>query len=309
VRWVALFSGQGGQRTDHIARMSAMLAPDLRAAWNQALADAGSTVERLDDEAELTRNRVAQPTLCAWQLGAWRMLSAALPSPALVAGYSVGEIAAGGAAGGYAADEAVRLAALRAGLMDAAIDFPAGLAAVIGLAVHELEPLCAREGVAVAIRNGVRHFIVGGPEPALESFIAAALAAGAVRAHRLGVTTPAHTHWLAPASSAFAAALQSRMAAGRLRLAMLSGIDARTLRTATEAAVALARQISTPLDWLACMEAIVETQPDAVLEIGPGNALARMLAEMTAGVAVRALDDFRDPAAAIGWINRQRRTS
>jgi len=81
------------------------------------------------------------------------------------------------------------------------------------------------------------------------------------------------------------------------------------LRTATEAAVALARQISTPLDWLACMEAIVETQPDAVLEIGPGNALARMLAEMTAGVAVRALDDFRDPAAAIGWINRQRRTS
>jgi [acyl-carrier-protein] S-malonyltransferase len=157
----------------------------------------------------------------------------------------------------------------------------------------------------VAIRNGIRHFIVGGPESALASFIAAALAAGAVRAHRLSVTTPAHTHWLAPASSMFAAALRPYMA-GPLRLPMLSGIDAHTLRTASDAAAALARQISTPLDWLACMDAIVETQPDAVLEIGPGNALARMLAEMAPMVAVRALDDFRDPAAAVGWAGRQR---
>ena len=204
-----MFSGQGGQRTDHIARMGAMLAPDLRAAWEQALADAGSTVERIDDDIQLTRNRVAQPTLCAWQSGAWRMLADALPPPVLVAGYSVGEIAACAAAGGYAGNEAVALAALRAELMDAAIDFPAGLAAVIGLAAHELAPMCAREGVAVAIRNGVRHFIVGGPESALGSFIAAALAAGAVRAHRLCVTTPAHTHWLAPASSLLNAASMS----------------------------------------------------------------------------------------------------
>ena len=306
--WVALFSGQGGQRAEHVARMVATLAPDLRAAWQQALTKAGSAIELVDNDAELTRNRIAQPTLCAWQLGAWRTLAEALPPPVLVAGYSVGEVAACAAAGACAGDEAIALATLRAELMDAAVDFPAGLAAVVGLAAHELAPLCAREGVAVAIRNGVRHFIVAGPETALASFIAAALAAGAARAHRLCVTTPAHTHWLAPASSAFAVVLHSRRV-GHLQVPVLSGIDARTLRNATDAAAALARQISTPLDWLACMEAIVEVQADAVLEIGPGNALARMLAEFSPNVAVRALDDFRDPASAVTWVSRQRRTS
>ncbi|MEO8754161.1 MAG: acyltransferase domain-containing protein [Casimicrobiaceae bacterium] len=305
MRWVALWSGQGGQRPEHVERMP-LLPSDLRAAWEQALADAGSAVERLGNEHELTRNSVAQPTLCAWQLGAWRALTAALPPPALVAGYSVGEIAACAAAGGYTDADAIALAALRAKAMDAAVDFPAGLAAVVGLAAHEVAPLCVREGVEVAIRNGVRHFIVGGPVPALASFNAAALAAGAVRAQRLPVTTPAHTHWLAAASSAFATALQPCMA-GALRLPMLSGIDARTLRSAAETAAALAQQISTPLDWLACMEAVVEAQPDAVLEIGPGNALARMLVEEAPGINVRALDDFRDPAAAISWATRQRR--
>jgi [acyl-carrier-protein] S-malonyltransferase len=288
--------------------MEALLAPDLRAAWERALANAGSTVALIVSDAELTRNRIAQPTLCAGQLDAWRRLADALPPPVLVAGYSVGEVAACAAAGGLPYDEAVALAALRAELMDAAVDFPAGLAAVTGLSAQELGPICAREGVEVAIRNGVRHFIVGGPDPLLASFINAARAASAVRAHRLGVNTPAHTHWLARASSQFAVALQSRLAS-RLQLSMLSGIDARTLRTAAEAAAALSRQISTPLDWLACTEAIAEVQPDAVLEIGPGNALARMFAETIPGIAARALDDFRDPSAAVAWVARQRRTS
>jgi hypothetical protein len=38
----------------------------------------------------------------------------------------------------------------------------------------------------------------------------------------------------------------------------------------------LARQISTPLDWEACLSAVLEMQPDVLLEIGPGNALARI---------------------------------
>ncbi len=169
MRWVALWSGQGGQRVEHVERMALALPPDLRAAWDQSLARAGSAVERIDNGHELTRNSIAQPTLCAWQLGAWRVLAAALPPPALVAGYSVGEIAACAAAGGFTQIEAVALAALRAEAMDAAVDFPAGLAAVVGLAAHELAPLCLREDVSVAIRNGIRHFIVCGPVPALES--------------------------------------------------------------------------------------------------------------------------------------------
>jgi len=67
----------------------------------------------------------------------------------------------------------------------------------------------------------------------------------------------------------------------------------------TEKDIALfTRQLATMLDWASCMDAIAEMQPDAVLEIGPCNALARMFAEACPGVPIRAIDDFRDPAAA-----------
>jgi [acyl-carrier-protein] S-malonyltransferase len=303
LKWAAVFSGQGGQRMVHVRRLRSALPDDLRSAWTAALALAGVRSADLDD-ATLTNNRVAQPTLCAWQVGAWDALATALPPPVLVAGYSVGELAACCAAGGFSGAQAIELAARRALLMDAVTQAPAGLAATVGLAESDIHSLCQRAGVEVAIRNGPRHFVVGGPIPALDMFIAAALDAGAVRAQRLPVAVPAHTRWLADAATQFAAAL-SPVLADSLCLPMLSGIDAHTLRTAADAAAALARQIASPLDWAACMEAIAEAQPDAVLEIGPGDALARMFAESVPEVPARSLDDFRDPAGAIAWLRRQ----
>jgi [acyl-carrier-protein] S-malonyltransferase len=305
LRWVALFSGQGGQRLEHAHALADDLRPPLREAWATALLGAGVAANALDETA-LSRNRVAQPTLCAWQVHAWQRIAASLPPPVLVAGYSVGELAACSAAGGYAGSAAIALAARRACAMDEATQGPSGLAAVLGLAADDVAALCAQENVAVAIRNGPRHFIVGGADAALACFIAAAVRRGAVRAQRLCVNTPAHTPMLAEAVLRFAAALASVMEAERLRIPMLTGVDGGTLRTTAQAADALARQIATPLDWSACMDAVAEMRPDAVLEIGPGDALARMFAEAVPGVPVRALDAFRAPASAAEWVSRQR---
>jgi len=70
---------------------------------------------------------------------------------------------------------------------------------------------------------------------------------------------------------------------------------------------ALSRQLAMTLDWAACMDVVAEVQPDAVVEIGPGNALARMFADAVPDVPVRALADFKDPAAAMAWMQKQRR--
>lgn len=303
VRWVALFSGQGAQRTEHVAHWRAALPDDLRDAWQRALASAAVSIDALDD-AVLARNRVAQPTLVAFELATFeRVAKQALP--VLVAGYSVGEVAACAAAGGIAAVDAVALAATRARLMDDAVSVPCGLAAVLGLAEPELVPLCERADAAIAIRNGPRHFVVGGPSSSLALMMDAALAAGATRACALPVHTPAHTRWLASAVPLFAQALRP-LVRSRLDVPALAGIDASRVRTGDEAVAALSRQLATALDWAACMDVIAEAQPDAVLEIGPGNALARMFADAVPGIAVRALADFQDPSAAVGWMERQR---
>jgi [acyl-carrier-protein] S-malonyltransferase len=88
---------------------------------------------------------------------------------------------------------------------------------------------------------------------------------------------------------------------------MISAIDAVRIATPEEVVAALSRQLATMLDWSSCMDAISEMQPDAVLEIGPCNALARMFAEACPGTPVRAIEDFRDPAAAAAWVSAQRR--
>lgn len=298
MKWIALFSGQGGQRIEHARRLPALLSPPLLDAWRGALG--GASV----DEESLTHNRVAQPTLVAWQVASFAAIAAHLPPPVLVAGYSVGEIAAACAAGSYAAADAIGLAGQRARLMDEAMAAPAGLAAVLGLDERTLATLCERAGAAIAIRNGVRHFVVGGPAAALESVVTGALAAGATRAQRLPVATPAHTRFLEPAVAPFAALLQAQVH-GPLRVPMISGIDAARLRTAHETVAALSRQVATRLDWAACMDAVVEARADALLEIGPGSALSRMLADAAPGLRVRALDDFRGHAAALAWLSHR----
>ena len=297
VRWVAIASGQGGQR---LAHAQSVAASPLRDAWLHAIGG------REPDEATLSVNRIAQPTLVAWQLHAWAGVAPLLPSPVLVAGYSVGEIGACAVAGGFAAQDAVEVAAGRARLMDEAAPYPCVLGAILGLAQAEVEGLCVRHGAAIAIRNGPRHFVVGGTRESVECVLADALDAGATRAHALAVSTPAHTRLLDAAVPGFADVLARRVTAP-LRMPMISAVDATRIATRDEVVSALSRQLATTLDWAACMDTIGEMQPDAVLEIGPCNALARMFAEACPDVPVRALEDFRDPAAAAAWVAAQKR--
>ncbi|MDY0056681.1 MAG: hypothetical protein RBS46_10340 [Methyloversatilis sp.] len=52
------------------------------------------------------------------------------------------------------------------------------------------------------------------------------------------------------------------------------------------------------------MDTVLEYAPGAVLEIGPCNALARMLAERAPELPVRAVDDFSGDAAVLDWLER-----
>jgi [acyl-carrier-protein] S-malonyltransferase len=172
-------------------------------------------------------NALAQPLLCAASLAHWQGLREAVPAPVLVAGYSIGELAAHAIAGSFDATTCLALAAQRAQLMDSASPADAGLQAVLGLDRRSLQSLCDAQGTYVAIANGQDHFIVGGTHASLQRLADAARARGA-DIRLLPVRVPAHT-LLAAAVAPFAAALDaSPLQAPRLPL--LAGIDARPVR-------------------------------------------------------------------------------
>jgi [acyl-carrier-protein] S-malonyltransferase len=60
-------------------------------------------------------------------------------------------------------------------------------------------------------------------------------------------------------------------------------------------------EVSTCLEWAACMDSIVEMRPGAVLEVGPGSALTKMLFELEPGLEARAVDEFGSIEAAAHW--------
>lgn len=293
-----LCPGQGAQHAGMFDRVR-----DL-AAGREVLQAAGSVLGRdvfaaAADEARFD-NALAQPLLCAATLAHWQGLRDALPAPLLVAGYSIGELAAHGISGGLDAAATLTLAAQRAQLMDAASPADAGLQAVLGLERHTLQPLCDAHGAHVAIANGADHLIVGGTRKALQALADAARAQGA-EIRPLPVHIPAHTPLLHAAVAPFAAALNaSPLQAPRLPL--LAGIDARPVRDRAAAVHTLSAQLAQTIEWAQVMRQAFERGARVFLQLGPGNALARMVAPAYPCCQVRAVEEFQSLDGAAAWV-------
>jgi [acyl-carrier-protein] S-malonyltransferase len=143
--------------------------------------------------ADLFSDRTGQILCCTQALAARAALSTAWPARAVIAGYSIGELAAWGCAGALDEMGILRLARRRAAVMDAAAPSDGGLAAIVGLRRPTLEPILARHALSIAIVNDVDHFTVGGHRAALEAACQEAAACGAKRAVTLAVAVPSHT--------------------------------------------------------------------------------------------------------------------
>jgi len=297
--YAIVFSGQGMQHADMLPWLADdELVERMRAElgvvdWRACLADA----------AWASRNVNAQVLLTALNLAAWTQLSRFLPPPAAVAGYSVGELASFAAAGVFDANRALSLAGTRARAMDrCAAAAPGGLLAVSGLSRVQVERLCGATQVSIAIDNGSHAVVLGGPHAALDAAARAAQAAGA-HLTRLKVDVASHTPSMQAATDEFATTLAT-LTLRTPRIALFSNAADR-VTTAEQAATALARQISTTVQWSTCMDQIHARQVRCVLEIGPGAALSRMWNERYPEVPARSVDEFRSASAIVDWVMRK----
>lgn len=301
-RVAILLSGQGGQHRDMFRLLADRpeAAPIFDAAARLLGADPRIFV-RQAEEAALFANRAGQILCCTQALAGWATLADALPQGTILAGYSVGELAAWGCAGYLPPSEILPLAALRAELMDRAAPDGSGLAGIVGVAFARLEPTLARHDARLAIVNGPDSVVVGGRNAALDACLAEAATLGARIAVRLRVAVPSHTGLLRAASTGFATALGA-VALGRPApgIRLLRGIDAETVRDPRAGLEALAAQISRTIDWAGCLQACREAGATAFLELGPGGALARMVD----GLPARSLEQFRSVDGVRDWLSR-----
>jgi [acyl-carrier-protein] S-malonyltransferase len=302
-----LCSGQGGQHRDLFALTGD--APEAAPLFAHAATLLGGRDPRdfvhAESDDALHRNRAGQ-VLCTLQaLAAAAALGDAIPPGAIIAGYSVGEVAAWGVGGLFDATATLDLVARRAEAMDAATRAGDGLVFVRGPSRDEVDRLCERHGTAVAIVNPGDAFVIGGGREALSEFARDARAMHA-RIVALPVEVASHTERLAAASAVFRQTLReaSVIFPPRTGARILSGIDAAPVVSTETGLDKLAAQISQTVQWADCLQACVEAGATGFLELGPGHALSGVAAEAAPGVPVHALDDFRSLQGVRTWLTR-----
>lgn len=250
-------------------------------------------------------NRTGQ-ILCVLQaVAAAAALGDVWPDRLVIAGYSVGEVAAWSVAGLIEPASVLDLIAARAEAMDAASHAHDGLLFVRGLSRAAIESLCARHDAAIAIVNPGDAYVLGGDR--LEALAEAATQAGALHVTRIAVAVASHTARLASASTSFRQQLDrvhvpSRPPPG---IRLLSGIDGNTVLDVRSGLDKLAAQISHTVQWEACLDSAVEAGATVFLELGPGGALAEMAAAAHRDIPARSLGDFETLQGARAWLARQ----
>lgn len=253
---------------------------------------------------ELFSNRVGQILCCTQALSLCAALDDAKPRSIVIAGYSVGELAAWGCAGVFGVPETLELAAHRAAAMDAAAPPDGGLAGIVGLRASQLRPILDRHGAAIAIVNGLDSFVIGGREASLAACCLEAARSGARHVVRLRVSVPSHTALLSAAMAPFRDALRlAHPKATRPEVRLISSTDGGVVSNVDDAADRLAAQVCTVVNWAACLESCRAAGANRVLETGPGTALSHMAEDLFRSCRVRAADEFRSIQGLRDWLS------
>jgi [acyl-carrier-protein] S-malonyltransferase len=233
----------------------------------------------------------------------WSRLQADLPRPICAAGYSLGEMAACSAAGAFKAVEGLHLCIERARLDGSGRSRTIAVCSPCSGWMSRWWQASLPNPVwpsPSAMRPGIT--CVAGPRAGIDAAAPRLEAAGASRLVHLAVHTPSHTALLAAAAVNFEKQL-NLLPERRLAFPVLSAIDATPARSSPRRP-----QRPGPADLHTARLGRTACKPCSKcsrmwsLKSAPGNALARLFAELAPNVPVRACDDFRSNDGVVSWV-------
>lgn len=291
-----LAPGQGSQTPGMLAAWLELPgAAERLAAWSQI---SGLDLVRLGTTAtaeEITDTAVTQPLVVAATLLAHEELTKRgllQGQDILVAGHSVGEIAAYAIAGVISPDDAVKLAATRGAEMAKACAVePTGMAAVLG--GDETEVLARLEALDLvpANRNAAGQIVAAGAVAALDKLVEDPPEKARVR--KLATAGAFHTHYMASALDGYAAAADG-VTTNEPTATLLSNADGQPVASAADAMTKLVAQMTRPVRWDLCTASMRDNNVTAIVEFPPAGALTGIAKRQLRGVPTHAVKSPAD---------------
>jgi [acyl-carrier-protein] S-malonyltransferase len=279
-----VFPGQGSQATG-MGRDVAERFPEARRVFERADESLGEPLSRLcfggpDDQLKLTAN--TQPAILTVSLAVLAVLQAHGAGFDGVAGHSLGEYSAIGAAGGLAVEDLVRTVRRRGQLMQEAVPVGVGaMAAILGPDRAAVEAACrdasSADEVAVAANfNAPEQTVIAGHAPAVARAGRLLADRGAKRVVPLPVSAPFHSPLMVPARQGLAPVLAA-LSFADLAVPLYSNVDAAPATGGAAVRDGLVRQVDSPVRWVELVERMVAEGFDTFVEVGPGSVLSGLI--------------------------------
>ena len=291
IAWV--FPGQGSQKVgmatgvldlpgarERLTAASDLLGRDLAAIC------AG---EASGDLSDLNDTRNTQPALFVIESLLVDGLKSQGRSADLVAGHSLGELAALYAAGVFNVETGMRLMKTRSELM--AASGGGAMTAVMGFDRGDLDQLVsATEGGVIASDTSSAQVVISGTPEAV------AAVSGQLKCKRaipLAVSGAFHSPFMQQAADAFAAELDAVPFADAI-IPVLSNTDPRPETSGAALKARLRSQMITGVRWRETMERFSADGINTSVEIGPGNVLSGLIKRSCEGITTAQISSAGD---------------
>ncbi len=235
---------------------------------------------------QLKETKVTQPAIFLHSVILAKVLGDDF-KPEMVAGHSLGELSALVANGVLSFKDGLQLVSKRALAMQKACEIkPSTMAAVLGLEDNVVEETCTEiDGVVVAANyNCPGQLVISGEIEAVEKACEVLTEKGARRALVLPVGGAFHSPLMEPAREELAAAIEATTFSEPI-CSVYQNVVAKAVTDPEEIKANLIAQLTAPVKWTQCVQAMIADGGTEFIEVGPGKVLQGLMRKIDRNVA------------------------